>query len=116
MTAPTTANEVQIRVMFDEFWDEVKFRNLSMDYRLKSLIETIEEDLVLEFEGLMSASEIREATEEAWQDGYDQGHEEGSDSEAYDRDSVYDEGFKEGYEEGHQEGYDQALADHDIDG
>jgi flagellar biosynthesis/type III secretory pathway protein FliH len=116
MTAPTTANEVQIRVMFDEFWDEVKFRNLSMDYRLKSLIETIEEDLVLEFEGLMSASEIREQVQEAYDDGYDKGHEEGSDSEAYDRDSVYDEGFKEGYENGHSEGYDQALMDNVLDG
>jgi flagellar biosynthesis/type III secretory pathway protein FliH len=116
MTAPTTANEVQIRVMFDEFWDEVKFRNLSMDYRLKSLIETIEEDLVLEFEGLLSASEQREALMEDEDKAYWRGHEEGSDSEAYDRDSVYDEGFKEGYENGHSEGYDQALMDNVLDG
>ena len=77
MTAPTTANEVFIRKIFDRFWDEVRFKNLSMDYRVKSLFETVEEELVLEFEGLLSASEIR--------------------------DSVYDEGYKDGYEDGKSE-------------
>jgi hypothetical protein len=72
MTAPTTSVETEIRVMFDEFWEEVKFKGFyeSFSPELKSQIETLEESLVFEFEGLRSPSELREMIEEERDDAY----------------------------------------------
>jgi hypothetical protein len=79
MTAPTTTLETEVRVMFDKFWEEVKFKGFyeSFSPELKSQIETLEEGIIIEFDDLLSSSEIREMIEEERDDAYWSGHEDG---------------------------------------
>jgi flagellar biosynthesis/type III secretory pathway protein FliH len=93
------AIEENIRIEFDRFYSAMTFNNIEMPEGLRDLLETLESNVIQEYEG-----QSVEIEEDAFEDGYgagqDAGHDEG-----------YHEGFEEGYEKGFQGGYEQCGID-----
>ena len=100
----TTPNETIIRNIFDKFWAEVKFQGWEISSKIKTEIEMVEEDLVLDLEGFYSREEFRDELEAEYDNGYQGGYEDGQ-----------HDGYQVGYEEGHSDGYDQAIEDYKIE-
>jgi len=107
--------EENIRIEFDRFYSATKFNNIELPEGLRDLLETLEANIICEYEGQTQQIE-EEAYDEGFAEGRDVGHDEGY-TEGHKQ--GYDEGFDEGetqaYEKGFQDGYDQAIADEDND-
>ena len=80
-----------IRIEFDRFYEAIKFHGHNIDSDVSDLINTLEENIIQEYNG---------KTDEIYQDGWDEGYYIGR-----------DEGYAEGYHEGYQEGYQEAFSD-----
>jgi flagellar biosynthesis/type III secretory pathway protein FliH len=105
--------EENIRIEFDRFYSAMKFNTIDMPEGLRDLLETLEANIIQEYEGQLS-----EVEEEAYEDGYNSGKDAGYD-EGYDEgkdaghDDGYSEGYNEGYEEGFEGGYEQCGVDNE---
>ena len=100
-----------VKVEFDRFYSAAKFNSIDLPEGLRDLLETLEANVICEYEGQLSEVET-----EAFEDGYNSGKDAGYD-EGYDegKDVGYDDGFSDGeteaYEYGFKDGYDQAVKD-----
>ena len=91
----TVSVEEYIRKAFDKFYQEAKFKDIFIDYGLRTLLDDVEEEIV-ELAQQEYTTEAEAIREESWDYGFEAGQEQG-------------------YEEGFSAGYDQALEDHEID-
>ena len=84
--------ETQLRLAFDEFFDNVKFKGIDISPELKSMIETVEEDLVLSSEAWTDNSELNDNLQDEYERGYDVGFTDGETGS-------YDQAFEDGYDQ-----------------
>lgn len=75
-----------IRIEFDRFYEAIKFHGHNIDSDLSDLLNTLEENIIQEYDG---------QTDQIYQDGWDEGYYMGR-----------DEGHSEGYQEGFKESQD----------
>ena len=93
--------EENIRIEFDRFYSAVKFHNMELPEGLRDLLETLELNIVQEYEG-----QTRQIEEEAYEEGFDQGNDQGYDLGHEDGKEVgYDDGYSEGLDQGHVDGH-----------
>jgi flagellar biosynthesis/type III secretory pathway protein FliH len=99
--------EENIRIEFDRFYSAMKFNNIDVPEGLLDLLETLESNVICEYEG-----QSAEIEEDAFEDGYQAGRETGH-YEGYDegKGAGHDEGYTEGYEQGFEAGYEQCGVD-----
>jgi flagellar biosynthesis/type III secretory pathway protein FliH len=95
--------EENIRIEFDRFYSAMTFNNIDMPEGMRDLLETLESNVICEYEG-QSAEIEEDAFEEGYRSGQDAGHDEG-----------YSEGYNEGYEQGFEGGYEQCKVDNEDD-
>ena len=84
-----------IRIEFDRFYEAIKFHGHNIDSDLSDLLNTLEENIIQEYDG---------QTDQIYQDGWDEGYYMG-------RDEGHSEGYHDGYEEGYQEGFKENQDD-----
>ena len=89
--------EENIRIEFDRFYSAMKFNNIDVPEGLRDLLETLESNVICEYEG-----QALELEEDSFEDGYRSG-----------QDAGHDEGYSEGYEEGFEAGYRQCGVDNE---
>jgi len=87
----TMSVEELIRIEFDKFYENIKFKGVDIPILIKEGLKDLEEAVV---ENAMSdyTTEIEEAKEDAYDHGWENGHEQG-----------YDEGFNEGHDIGYHD-------------
>lgn len=88
--------ETQLRLAFDEFFDNVKFEEITISPKLKSMIETVEEDLVLSSKAWTDNSELADRLQDEYEAGYDVGFTDGENDN-------YDKAFEDGYDKAKEE-------------
>jgi ppGpp synthetase/RelA/SpoT-type nucleotidyltranferase len=86
---PTVPSETIIRAVFDDFWGSAKLHGWDINYKLKSEIESVEEEIVEELKSYKNLEEW----EEEWYDT---------------KEEVEDEAYWRGHEDGVDQGYSDA--------
>jgi len=95
------AVEENIRIEFDRFYSAVKFHNMELPEGLRDLLETLEANVINEYD-----NQAMEIQEESWDEGYAEGRDVGYEEGHEDGKEVgYDEGYSEGLEQGHEDGH-----------
>lgn len=88
---PTRTLETDTQILFDRFYDNLKFHNAMPEGVLKELLEYLEKDIL--DQRLMSV-------DDDWEDTSDPN---------FHHDDSYDYGFDKGYEEGHNAACDDII-------
>jgi flagellar biosynthesis/type III secretory pathway protein FliH len=87
--------EENVRIEFDRFYEALKFHGHSIDSDVSDLLDTLEENIIQEYNG---------QSDEIFNEGYDEGRDHGFDS-------GYEEGREQAYDEGYYEGQKDAVED-----
>jgi len=87
--------EENVRIEFDRFYEALKFHGHSIDSDVSDLLDTLEENIIQEYNG---------QSDEIFNEGYDEGRDHGFDS-------GYEEGREQAYDEGYYEGQKDATQD-----
>jgi len=104
----TRSVEENIRIAFDRFYENLKFKGIILDNTdMQELMFELEENIVIEALSEYT-SEVEELKEVAYDDGYERGYEEGADSESYDCDCVYQQGYNDGRNDAYEDGFQAA--------
>jgi flagellar biosynthesis/type III secretory pathway protein FliH len=87
--------EENVRIEFDRFYEALKFHGHSIDSDVSDLLDTLEENIIQEYNG---------QSDEIFNEGYDEGRDHGFES-------GYEEGREQAYDEGYYEGQKDAIED-----